>query len=261
MVHKSKIQDELFNFWARNLGKKCSSAEIKNAVFSEIKRIYNVEVSLGSIIPSDHAVNMINSGGGVFESLYFQNVRNGVYRCVNYYEYSGDVVWNPNGISGEFVVASWSNGELKVNESIVPQVVVYEAGVRVLSMLDKVKQKMNESQFGGIPDGDFFLEGKNRTINCSLYERNINARARCLEHFGYTCRACNFDFEKVYGELGKDFIHVHHIVPISQRGEESVVNPQKDLIPVCPNCHAMIHRNKEPLDIDALKKMIAENKK
>ncbi len=48
-------------------------------------------------------------------------------------------------------------------------------------------------------------------------------------------------FEEVYGEKAKDYIEVHHIVPISERGGDYMVNPIKDLIPLCPNCHAMVH--------------------
>lgn len=51
------------------------------------------------------------------------------------------------------------------------------------------------------------------------------------------------NFEKVYGEIGKNFIHVHHIEFISSfEGKEHELNPIEGLIPVCPNCHAMLHR-------------------
>lgn len=62
---------------------------------------------------------------------------------------------------------------------------------------------------------------------------------------GTACAVCGIDFEKVYGELGKGFIHVHHTVPIHTIGEEYTINPGKDLIPVCPNCHAMLHRGRD----------------
>ena len=70
------------------------------------------------------------------------------------------------------------------------------------------------------------------------------------------------DFENMYGELGKGFIHVHHIVPISMIGKEYKIDPIKDLVPVCPNCHAMLHRCKDGnvYTIDGLKEMIALNK-
>lgn len=73
---------------------------------------------------------------------------------------------------------------------------------------------------------------------------------------------CDFDFEKVYGELGKDFIHVHHVNPISNREKEyKIDNIEYELIPVCPNCHAMLHRRKEVISIEELKQIIENNKK
>ncbi len=62
---------------------------------------------------------------------------------------------------------------------------------------------------------------------------------------GIKCKVCDFDFEKGYGELGKGYIQVNHIIPISQISREYKVNPKTDLIPICPNCHAMIHRNQD----------------
>ncbi|WP_419774650.1 HNH endonuclease [Halarcobacter sp.] len=101
-----------------------------------------------------------------------------------------------------------------------------------------------------------YKEGKSISVQVNKYERDINARKKCIEHFGTKCQICNFDFEKVYGELGKDFIHVHHKKPISEIGKEYIVDPIKDLIPVCPNCHAMLHRRKPAYTINELRKKI-----
>lgn len=70
------------------------------------------------------------------------------------------------------------------------------------------------------------------------------------------------DFKKTYGELGNGFIHVHHIVPLSNIGKDYQVDYEKDLIPVCPNCHAMLHKGLKGkvLTIDELKEIIRENK-
>lgn len=89
-----------------------------------------------------------------------------------------------------------------------------------------------------------FYEGAKRQVTVNSYERDSKARKRCIEKYGAVCSICGFDFEKIYGELGKGFIHVHHIVPIHTIGKGYEVNPEKDLIPVCPNCHAMLHRGK-----------------
>lgn len=68
-----------------------------------------------------------------------------------------------------------------------------------------------------------------------------------------TCMTCGFNFKKAYGTLGEGFIHVHHIIPIGKIAVEYEVNPVTDLVPVCPNCHAMIHRAEPPLTIKQLR--------
>jgi predicted HNH restriction endonuclease len=81
-------------------------------------------------------------------------------------------------------------------------------------------------------------------------------KCRAVNRSGATCLACGFNFAAVYGELGEGFIHVHHLVPVSQIGKEYVIDPIRDLRPVCPNCHAMLHRNREPLTIENLRDII-----
>jgi len=74
------------------------------------------------------------------------------------------------------------------------------------------------------------------------YERSRINRAACIEVHGPDCKICGFSFGVFFGELGEGFIHVHHIVPVSEMGGSYILNPAKDLIPVCPNCHSMLHR-------------------
>jgi len=99
-------------------------------------------------------------------------------------------------------------------------------------------------------------EGKSTEVTLTHYERDPGARKECLEHYGYSCTACDFNFENVYGEIGKGFIHVHHLVPISQFGDEYEINAIKDLRPVCPNCHAMLHQESPPVSIEELKAIL-----
>jgi len=67
------------------------------------------------------------------------------------------------------------------------------------------------------------------------------------------CQICKFDFNKFYAPLGEGIIHVHHLKPLAQIGEGYQVDPITDLIPVCPNCHTVIHRGKETISIDKIK--------
>jgi 5-methylcytosine-specific restriction enzyme A len=98
-----------------------------------------------------------------------------------------------------------------------------------------------------------YTEGTANQIIQTRYERNPYARVACINHYGYSCSVCEFDFEKRFGELGKNFIHVHHLTQVATVGKTYQVDPIKDLRPVCPNCHAMLHRQNPPLTIEELK--------
>jgi hypothetical protein len=102
-----------------------------------------------------------------------------------------------------------------------------------------------------------YVEGTCRNITVNAYERDPAARDACIAHYGLSCQICNFNFEEGYGELGAGFIHVHHIVPLADIGKEYTVDPITDLIPLCANCHAMIHRRKPALTVEELEQYIA----
>lgn len=89
------------------------------------------------------------------------------------------------------------------------------------------------------------VEGEEREVVLTRYERNPALRTACLAHYGYRCQVCGMDFEKVYGALGHAYIEVHHLRPISTFKQSHPVDPVHDLVPLCANCHAMIHRGKE----------------
>jgi len=98
-------------------------------------------------------------------------------------------------------------------------------------------------------DGKNYAEGGRREVFVKRYERNLYARKKCISYYGTICGVCGFDFYKVYGEIGRDFIHVHHLNLISKKKEEYQIDPVNDLRPVCPNCHAMLHKKVPPFSI------------
>ena len=79
------------------------------------------------------------------------------------------------------------------------------------------------------------------TIEVNRYEQDPDARRVCLAFHGTSCAACGFSFEASYGETGTDAIEVHHVVPPVMLGEGYTLDPVADLVPLCPNCHAMAH--------------------
>lgn len=106
-------------------------------------------------------------------------------------------------------------------------------------------------------DFDILMEGFQKENSSNKYERNREARKKCIEYYGAVCQICGFDFGKVYGKEFAGRIDVHHIKPISEIGHEYVVDPIKDLIPVCPNCHAACHYKKDGVYLpDEIRKKI-----
>lgn len=107
-----------------------------------------------------------------------------------------------------------------------------------------------------------FYEGDRKLVAVNAYERNKEAREQCIRIHGAICKGCGFDFEQTYGEHGKGFIHVHHLFPLYMINKRYKINPETDLVPLCPNCHAMVHRFKDnELDLETLKKIILSCKK
>ncbi len=86
------------------------------------------------------------------------------------------------------------------------------------------------------------VEGAACRVTVNVYERNPEARRRCIEAHGANCVICGFSFSRAYGEVAAGYIHVHHLRPLSDIGGEYIVDPVEDLRPVCPNCHAVLHR-------------------
>jgi 5-methylcytosine-specific restriction protein A len=118
-----------------------------------------------------------------------------------------------------------------------------------------------------LPDADFLdgtideeglPEGALTKILVNKYERNPKNRNACLAYYGCMCFVCGFDFGEVYGDFASNFIHVHHTTPVSKLGENYIVDPIKDLVPLCPNCHAAVHLNNPPIDPLILRDLMHE---
>jgi len=120
----------------------------------------------------------------------------------------------------------------------------------------RIEEKMYPDEFD---EPELLLEGQKKKVFVNAYERNPKARSKCVKHYGASCSVCAMNFDEVYGELGKGFIHVHHLLPVAQLGKQYEVDPIADLRPVCPNCHAMLHRRNPPLSINELKETVKNN--
>lgn len=145
----------------------------------------------------------------------------------------------------------------------------YRGNKFVWQLKKELQEALEETELTGVEqyaeelnseNQELFTEGLKKVVVVNSYERNPKARQKCIEYWKPICQVCDLDFYKKYGEIGKGFIHVHHIIPISEIGVEYEIDPKKDLIPVCPNCHSIIHRVNPPLTIDELKKIIEEKR-
>lgn len=88
---------------------------------------------------------------------------------------------------------------------------------------------------------DKYIEGSKKQILVNAYEGNPKAREECIKIHGAKCAICEFDFGQIYGDKFDGKIHVHHKIPLNEINDEYEVNPVNDLIPVCPNCHLVLH--------------------
>jgi len=127
------------------------------------------------------------------------------------------------------------------------------AGEKAITQLQSLASNIYPDE---ISDDATFQEGKRKTVTVDAYERNPQARKKCIRHYGTVCYVCGFDFGRVYGPKGQGIIHVHHITPISEVNGPHQIDPINDLRPVCPNCHTMLHASTPVMEIEALKTLL-----
>lgn len=172
--------------------------------------------------------------------------------------------------------AEWLTPEiLRANESLS------KLGTRGWTVVELDRNEVNDllQRYGHLPDSENWSgdeagvfsdgqlevpEGAKARVEVNRYERDPDARRRCLEHYDYTCQVCDLKFEERYGEFARGFMHAHHKVPLSQITDHDnhKVNPETDLVAVCPNCHAMLHRHEDdPCDVETLRQEMAKAQK
>ena len=145
----------------------------------------------------------------------------------------------------------WRDGVRQISQSVFDKIINL-AGKTIFPIKD------NYSNLNDVAVSfESGIEGKQAKKYVTVYERDSKLRNAAIAIHGYDCVVCGFNFEKAYGEYAKGFIHIHHIVPVSELGDDKTVNPQTDLVPVCANCHSIIHRKRDKtLSIEEIKELI-----
>ena len=136
------------------------------------------------------------------------------------------------------------DGKRRLNPEQVEEPETYEP--IVLSIPEEVKNPED------------YWEGATVKVSLNRHERDPKARKACLARYGYECSACSQALGDIYGKIAARIIHVHHLKPLAKIGKEYRIDPVKDLRPVCPNCHAVIHSRKPPYGINEVKGMLKE---
>ncbi|WP_167140547.1 HNH endonuclease [Diaminobutyricimonas sp. TR449] len=107
-----------------------------------------------------------------------------------------------------------------------------------------------------LDNAQFAVEGRTRRVETNWYERSRSNRALAIIAHGTTCASCGFSFERSYGELGTGYVEIHHLTPVHLMDAPRVVNPIEELVPLCSNCHRMVHRIDPPLPPEVLREIV-----
>jgi predicted HNH restriction endonuclease len=103
--------------------------------------------------------------------------------------------------------------------------------------------------------GDF-AEGERQKRETTFFKRNPKLRREAIRRHGAICIVCKFNFEKRYGEAGKGYIEIHHLNPLAERLDAASGEPirtnAEDVVPLCANCHRVVHRTRPSMTLDAL---------
>lgn len=149
----------------------------------------------------------------------------------------------------------FSKGPMSIDGS-KPDVVEGLALAWSSRMLGSVLSLMPLEAIEQPPDGE--AEGGGHQALITRYERSTLNRQACMDFHGRICKVCGFDFEKVYGPIGEGYIEVHHVESLARLAPGTILNPAIDLVPLCSNCHSMVHKRRPvPFTVNELKDMIA----
>ena len=196
---------------------------------------------------------------------FFMNNKNYVASFKDYHEAKAEILFLSKNLKNMFkkfhiranghYVLSFSNDIILkyISNSISKEWTLFERKeidkvtnpVLMKQKLDEIIPTFEKDLFEEYSNNEELHEGRVIELKLTKYERNRKARQKCLEHYGYKCCICGFDFKEKYGDDFEGIIQVHHIVPLSEIKQDYVVDPIKDLIPVCPNCHIAIHSKKD----------------
>jgi hypothetical protein len=132
---------------------------------------------------------------------------------------------------------------------------------RFIADLATVSAEARIGKRGPGRSNDALYEGALQQVLRETQKRTREARRQCCEHYGTTCSVCGINFGRTYGRRAEGFIHVHHLTRLAARKRRHKVDPIRDLRPVCPNCHAVIHLRPPELSIQEVRALLQSGKR
>lgn len=153
------------------------------------------------------------------------------------------------------IVNYWRDGVREIDSKVFNLIL---SKLKTDEILEPKPDYKTDTEFNDTSNGlESNTEGKAKSRFVTTYERNPKYRKQAIAIHGNSCLACGFNFGKTYGEYADGFIHVHHVLPVSEFDTPKSIDPETDLIPLCANCHSVVHRKKsETLSIENLKYLI-----
>ena len=109
------------------------------------------------------------------------------------------------------------------------------------------------------PEVAGYPEGALRTVQANRYERDRGNRAAAIAIHGTACKGCDLEMGARYGSVATGFVEIHHVTPVSRLGAGYVIDPKRDLLPLCPNCHAVVHRRTPPFTVVELRELLEQS--
>lgn len=185
----------------------------------------------------------------------------GAIESITKYSQTCEVFVNGAPIRDKQLPNQWSDFESKITigfttesrlESLV-SAIIFSISLPLVLLQEDLEPLPLDST-GGVAK----LEGEKSTVIQNKYERSRFNRTMCLRFHGFSCMACGDTLTNKYGAVADELVHVHHIKPVSTLGGATVVDPINDLIPLCPNCHNVIHRTNPPMSVPELRDIISQ---
>jgi 5-methylcytosine-specific restriction protein A len=158
----------------------------------------------------------------------------------------------PGGLWRAFGIECWARIPARTSNEITRSLITVASPALALALNGLLDQDEGPEP----PSLEPLPEGAVTTVKVNRYERNPINRLRCISHYGTECWVCGLDFGERYGPAAAGFIEVHHRIPVSAMGDGYLVDPIRDLVPLCSNCHSAAHRRNPPYQPSEIRELL-----